>query len=278
MSRPRKGSDQDAEKALTRTICQHVHLASGLTFAALDEVFGLGEVGPYGRKTGRTFLRYCESDPAKSRAASRDNLSRIVRKAVAENWLSQSTVQSWGLHRTLAMDHKMASEFFEERKKERDQATALLRQLRSVTEELMQQLPSLKHVFPAQLVPGPHGDKVTAVYDFKHSTGVDNPAHEFYHVRPPASLYEALDWLQVHLDQTVLMMHGGWLDPVAEVSRNLPPELPKPAKKPLTVEKSDCDMADIDQLLLEVEKWCKSGAPVTENVVNRKTVTSEKTQ
>lgn len=269
MPRPRKGSDQDLEKALTRTVCQHIYLSSGLAFAELEDLFALGGMDEFGRRTGRTFSRYCESDPSKSRAASRETLARVVKKAAQNGWITDQVIQQWGIQKTLALDidYKDIESFFAQRRAERDSAAAKLRELREACNKTSSLLSTLRHVIPAQLAAGPHDDKIAALHDFNHSTGVDNPAHEFHHVRAPGSLNEALDWLQVHLDRTVLMMRGGWLDPIAEVNQRMLVDTPKPASKPLQIKKLDGDTADIDRLLNEVEKWCKSGAPVTKTEV-----------
>lgn len=261
MARPRTGSNQALEKALTRTICQHIRLQSGLSFAELDEVFSLGGVNENGRKTGRTFSRYSESDPEKSRAASRDTLSRIVKIAAQKGWITDQVIQQWGANKTLVLDknHKEVKSFFMERRVERDKVELKIRQLQKVCTEAKTLLSNLQYVIPAQIVDGPHTDKIVMLQDYHYATDINNPKHKFYNVRPPASLQQALDWLEVHLDRSTLMMRGGGLDPIPQINESLLVQVlkvPKVPNEPLPIDDFQCDVSDIYQLLSEVEKWC----------------------
>lgn len=271
MPRPRKGSDQDLEKTLTRTVCQHVYLQSGRTHAELEEVFSIGGLDGFGHRTGRTFSRYCESDPKKSRAATRETLARLVQKAAQNNWISADVIRHWGLHRVLALnlDHKEVELYFDQRRAERDGLATSLRELRQACANASDALARVRHVAPAQSANGPHSEQIGRLHDLHVVTGINDPANEFYQVRPPASVTEALSWLQVHLDRAVLVMRDGFgADPRQEVDRRLlqahrpAPQQRSPSR---VIASPSCDTADIDQLLAEVEKWCNSGAPVTKS-------------
>ena len=99
MGRPRNDSDQAAERRLTFAICSYIYSTSGLTHAALDRFFGLGEEHPTieGARTGRTFARYCYSPElvADGRTASRDALKRFVELSILQGWIKTDFLETY---------------------------------------------------------------------------------------------------------------------------------------------------------------------------------------
>lgn len=258
MGRPRTGVDINVEKAMTRVICQEVFLASGLTMAELETVFGMGTVDSFGKKTSKTFSRYCESDPSKSRAAPRDTLQTIVRKSLDRGWLSKSQIDFWGVQRVLMLDHQHASQVFESRKSERDELVRTLRELRAVAKRVYE-LNSTSQSARATLFP--KCDQVWDVHqhvrtlpEFTQGDSEDCSISNLPEFVAPVDLNGVLKLLEVCLEQTRVHFQDG-------VKLVLLPDLKRLAAKPKS--KTDVnDFSDIEELIAEIEKamTSKSGA------------------
>lgn len=261
MGRPRTGVDNNTEKALTRVICQEVFLASGLTMAQLETVFGLGTSDDLGKKTSKTFSRYCEADPGKSRAASRDTLQRIVRKSLELGWLSREHIASWKVQRVLMLDHQYASEIFEQRKKESDKLVNCLRECREIVRKTYE-LNSKSQFARVTLA---QGDSV--VWDIHNwvrdrdefkcveVNSEDQPTSSLPEFIAPVDLNGVLKLLDICLEQSSIhFFDGAAVAPAPKLERLVPIIS---AKKINDDNLSLNPYADIDSLLNDLEKSMK---------------------
>ena len=252
MGRPRAGVDINVEKAMTRVICQEVFLASGLTMAQLETVFSIGTVDAFGKKTSKTFSRYCELDPAKSRAAPRDVLQTIIRMALDRGWLTRSKIEAWGVQRVLMLDHHHASEMFERRKSERDELVRTLRELRAVAKKAYE-LNSISRSARATLFP--ESAQVWNIHEYIRNSpefiqedSEDCPISKLPEFVAPVDLNGVLKLLEVCLEQTRVHFKDGLkLVPAPDLQR-----LALPVKRKSKA--SHTDFSDIDELLDMIEK------------------------
>ena len=258
MGRPRTGVDNNAEKTLTRVICQEVFLASGLTMSELETVFSLGTVDSFGRKTSKTFSRYCESDPSKSRAAPRDTLQKIVRVSIERGWLQQEQVDFWRVNQVLMLNHQRASQMFESRKLQRDELVSALRKLRDAAAKV-RELNESAQFTRATLCP--KNEQVWEVhqwlrnrnqFQFVLDGGEDSLVCGLPEHIAPIDLQGVLKLLAVCLEQTQITFGDG----VAIVP--MPDQKRLETKNPIHKFKvGDNDFSDIDELMKEVQESMK---------------------
>lgn len=250
MGRPRKDTNINIEKALTRTVCQEVLLASGLSMAQLETVFSLGTEDAFGKKTSKTFSRYCESDPSKSRAAPRDVLQRIVKLSVEKGWIRKEQITAWGVQRVLMLDYERASEIFQRRKLERDELVKTLRELREVAKKAYK-LNTRSHLTRATLFP--KDAQVWSVHEyvrvrpeFTLEDSEDCPVSSLPEFVAPVDLNGVLKLVEVCLEQTrVHFCDGVQLVPA--------PDLQRLAAKP-KFNADDNDFSDLDKLLKMIKE------------------------
>lgn len=144
MGRPAKGTDVEAEKALTRAIFREIELASGLTRGELESVFEIGtEITP-DKKSGGRIAKYLTTDPKKSRAANRTTLQAVAQKAIEKGWLSRAQIDQPALWIGMGNEGR-AYKVFAQRQKERDDLVKSLRNLRKAAADCASVLAGLKH-------------------------------------------------------------------------------------------------------------------------------------
>ena len=129
MGRPAKGTDVEAEKALTRAIFREIKLSSGLTNGQLESFFEIGTETMPSKKSGGLIAKYLSVDPKKSRAANRTTLQAVALKAIERGWLARTQIDAPALWIGLGNDGR-AYKVFEQRQKERDDLVKSLRTLR----------------------------------------------------------------------------------------------------------------------------------------------------
>lgn len=254
MGRPKTGTDNNIEKALTRVICQEIFIVSGLNMAELEVFFGIGTVDAFGKKTCKTFSRYCESDPSKSRAASRDTLQRIVKMSLKRGWLDRAKIYSWGVQNVLALDHERATEIFEERKSERDALVKTLRELKEAVKKTIDLNRKGKFARAAKYE-SPENDDIWQTHcrlrHFLENEHYDpsNDSTALGDVIAPISLNGCLELLDICLEQTEVFFWNG------DTAR------PQPDPKRLVLSSelvADApDFSDIDALMEQLEKSMK---------------------
>lgn len=253
MGRPKNGTDNKLERVLTRQICQEVFLASGLKMTQLETLFGIGTADAWGRKTSKTFSRYIESDPSKSRAASRDTLQRIVRMSIEKEWLSIDQIRAWNLHDLLALDHQHASTAFESRKIERDALVKSLRDLRAAavrTKALMSSASSI-WVGRSMEVEDPFLTKRQELLDL-----LEDVAPGLSECIAPNSIQKTLDLLERQLDQSIVVFRRGQESVPVIKPECLATAKPRKAKLtavPIHDEDLAADLSDLDNFLKSVE-------------------------
>lgn len=261
MGRPSSSTNIGLEKALTRTICNQVLLTSGLTMAELETAFSIGTTDSFGKKTSKTFSRYCEADPSKSQAANRDTLQRIVKISLDRGWLNQLDTDYLGLREVLMIDHKRASEVFEERKRERDALVKILRELRAAVQKTLELNRASQTVRAARYTSQTGDDYIWKTHlELRHTAENLHSVHfddqngdkaPLPDCIAPLNLNGCLELLEECLDTTYISFYTG----------ETPMPLPNPARLVSRREKiGDIDFSDIETLIREVEKWCKSGA------------------
>ena len=259
MGRPKTGTDNKLERVLTRTICQEVFLASGLTMTQLESFLDIGTTDGWGRKTSKTFSRYIESDPAKSRAAPRDTLQRIVRRSLEKGWLSADQIRGWNLHDLLALDHQYASAAFEARKKERDALVKSLRELRAAAQKTAELVSSSSSTWLAMSISSEEDS-----FSSKRQELVDlltDVSPGLLECVAPHSVPRSLDLLEGLLDQSIVIFRHGRdsvpvIDPDALVNVN---RTKTAVDSPLSNINDACaaKFSDIDALLELVENSMK---------------------
>lgn len=267
MGRPKTGTDNKLERLLTRTICQEVYLSSGLKMAELEEVFLIGAKDAWGKPTSKTFSRYCEEDPKKSRSAPRDILQRIVLTSIKKGWLTRDQIYSWRLEMLLAIsvdvDDKLVPEHiptaFAARKKERDALVKSLRDLRAAARKTSALLSSSSSIWLAMSISSKEDS-----FSAKRQELVDllaDVAPGLLECVAPHSVPRTLDLLEDLLEQSfVIFRHGRDSVPVIDHDALVN------AKNAKAVEVSSlsdinvacgADFSDLDALLELVEKSTK---------------------
>lgn len=263
MGRPKNGTSNELERVLTRTICQEVHLTSGLSMAQLEQVFAVGTKDAWGKYTSKTFSRYCESDPKKEiRSAPRDVLQRIVRTSIEKGWLTSAQIRSWNLHYLLALDHQSASAAFVARKKERDALVKSLRDLRAAALKTAALVSSSSSIWLAMSI-SLEEDSFSA----KRQELVDllaDVAPGLLECVAPHSVPRTLDLLEDLLEQSfVIFRHGRdsvpVIDPDALVNEKNAKAVEVSSLLDINEINEACgaDFSDLDALLELVEKSMK---------------------
>lgn len=252
MGRPKNGTNNELERLLTRTICQEVHLTSGLTMAQLEQVFAFGTKDAWGKHTSKTFSRYCESDPKKeSRSAPRDVLQRIVRTSVEKGWLTLDQIRDWNLHEVLALNQQHAPTAFVARKKERDELVKSLRDLRAAARKTASLLSSSSSIWVAMSISS-EGD----AFSSKRQELVDllsDVAPGLLECVAPNSVLRSLYLLEGVLEQSVVVFRRGQED-VPVIHPHTLQRARKVKKVSVTPPANlDAQMADIEDLLKMVE-------------------------
>ena len=144
MGRPAKGTDVEAEKALTRAIFREIKLSSGLTNGQLESIFEIGTETMPGQKSGGLIAKYLSMDPKKSRAANRTTLQAVALKAIEKGWLTRAQLDAPALWIDMGNDGR-AYKVFEQRQKELDDLIKSLRNLRKAAADCAGVMASLKH-------------------------------------------------------------------------------------------------------------------------------------
>ena len=146
MGRPSKNTNIEDEKRLTFAVCQLIFSNSGLTFSELEDVFAIGTISASGKKTGKTFSRYCTPDPEKSRAATRNDLKRFAKVAIENDWITSKQVKNLCLDSLLQLSNpKRVGEVFAERKKEIEDLVGKFDKLRVEIEKAQTALHAAKY-------------------------------------------------------------------------------------------------------------------------------------
>ena len=144
MGRPAKGTDVEAEKALTRAVFREIKLVSGLTNGELESLLEIGTETVPGKKSGGLIAKYLSTDPEKSRAANRTTLQAVALKAIERGWLSRAQIDAQALWIGMGNEGR-AYKVFEQRQKERDDLVKSLRNLRKAAGDCARVMAKLKH-------------------------------------------------------------------------------------------------------------------------------------
>ena len=268
MGRPKTGSDNKLERLLTRTICQEVYLVSGLKMAELEQVFRIGTKDAWGKPTSKTFSRYCEVDPKKSRSAPRDILQRIVLTSIENGWLTPDQIHSWRLKMLLAIsvddDDELVPEHiptaFAARKKERDALVKSLRELRAAAQKTNALVSSSSSIWLAMTTSAenPLLAKRQELVDL-----LDDVAPGLSECVVPNSIPRTLDLLERLLDQSlVVFRHGKECVPVINpntlaIAVATKGETVAPVAANSPIKHTDVDFTDLDDLLKLIENSMK---------------------
>lgn len=211
MARPQIGVDIEQERALTRFVCQRIYLASGLTYRQIEEGLMIGAIDHAGRRTGRTFSRYCQDDGSKSRAASRDSLAQIVKNSIKKGWVQANFLRSIGgdlLTAAIPLD-LLPSDSFAARKNEVDALVSQVRKLREEAKKTAAILRALQHC-KIQEQADENDPFWPALYQFIGENHLHDPECKNADFCPPVSIIDALDWLEFHLNSANVCMADGF--------------------------------------------------------------------
>lgn len=237
MGRLKKGASQAQEKALTRFICQKIRVASQLSPAQIEKKLGIGANSDFSdedgtaKKTGRSFLRYCDDDESKSRSAPRDNLQTIINKSIDLGWLPSNFLQQIGgdlLTAAIPLQTR-PSESFQERLSEIEQVAKQIQKLKNEIDQTTKLLSNLKHtkiIEQFSHVELGVSDFWPGLWQFIADNNLNDPLDVRHQFCPPTTILQAIEWLNAHLDDSHIQMKDGF-EPSPKVRFKL-------KKRPLT--------------------------------------------
>lgn len=247
MGRPSKDTNIEDEKRLTAAVCGLIHANSNLSYAELEDVFCIGVLSSSGKKTGKSFSRYCKVPPEKgsgepdeSRAAQRSDLQRFVQISIKKGWITSAQIREMHLDPLLQLSNsRRASEVLLERKREGEDLLAKFKLLQKAVDEAQDALAAAKYFSYQRRNFGATReaknplhrllweDQVYVVEDEDGGQTVQNVPELCYSY---SGVPYSLSLLSAHLDDSRLSLRQYEPSLTKELEVPKPPRIPKDAK------------------------------------------------